>query len=79
MKSSLRGFAVAIVSELEKVVQFLEKYLSRKIIIEKIKKNLYSFSLITISDLEAKEQQWSFEKLKENLETYSLRNPIFIE
>ncbi len=77
MKKDLQGFSRAKLSELTEVVEYIESYIGKDEVIERMKKDLRSFSRIDLNQLKQKEEAWGQQKMKDMLDKYNLRNPIF--
>ena len=79
MKRDLEGFSRAKLEELKKVVEFIEVYIGREAVIERMKQDLRGFSKIELEDLQKLEKTWGKQKMKENLMKYNLQNERFYE
>ena len=74
MLKDFQGFSKARIEKLKPVVEFVEAYIGRKKVREKMLHDLQGFSNIDIKTLQDKEKQWGNEKMRHNLNRYSLQN-----
>jgi len=77
MKKDLQGFSNANPDTLKAVVEFIEGYIGKEEVIERMKKGLLGFSRLKLDQLKQKEKEWGKQKMKGLLERYNLRNPVF--
>ena len=64
-------------TDIKPVIEFIEGHLGKDAVIEKLQFSLSGFKFVSKETLEELEQEWGQDKMRDNLEKYGLRNPIF--